>query len=335
MSSLLGLTPDALAVRLGSPGRARNVFRLLADGRDPFDMLSAGARARLHAATQMVLPVVRGRAQSTDGTVKLLLGLEDGREVETVLIPEKKRTTICVSTQVGCVRGCRFCLTATMKLLRNLAPAEIVGQVFAGLREVAGRGMPPLRNVVFMGMGEPLDNAEATRSSIEILTSGFQFGPRHVTVSTVAPSARAVARMEGWPAHVAWSLHAADDDLRRRLIPTARSAVKELRDAFAALSIRSLFVEVALIDGVNDRLEDADRIALLFQGFPAEVRLNLLPMNRTPGGDSGLGPSPEPVVRAFQDRLREAGYFCIQRRARGADAAAACGQLATLSLRRA
>lgn len=331
MTSLLGLTPEALAVRLESPGRARNVFRLLTRGRDPFEALPTRARQRLAAAVQMMPLSLRASSRAADGTVKLLLELEDGARVETVLIPEKSRTTICVSTQVGCARGCRFCLTATMMLQRNLRADEIVGQVFAGIRGVQSLGLPPLRNIVFMGMGEPLDNPDATRTALEILTTGFGFGPRHVTVSTVAPSPRAVARLAGWPAHVAWSLHAADDDVRRRLIPTARSSVRELLDAFAALSLRSLFVEVALMDGVNDRPEDADRIARLFDGFPAEVRLNLLPMNRIREVGSSLEPSRAAAVQAFQNRLREAGYFCIRRRARGTDADAACGQLATLS----
>ncbi len=313
---LLSLSPGALAARIG-PGRAKTVFRALQLGERPpklFDL-------------ELALPEVKARAVAGDGTTKLLLALADGARIESVLIPGRTRTTLCVSTQVGCVRGCTFCLTATMGLARNLEPHEIAAQLWVALQAAE----QPIRNVVFMGMGEPLDNAAAVRTALDVLVDGFRIGPRHITVSTVAPTPKAVAQLEGWPAQIAWSLHAADDVVRRRLIPTARHDVAALRDAFAAVSRArgsALFVEVALIEGVNDRVEHADAIARLFADFPTEVRINLLPMN--PIGDKGLGTSPPADVAAFQARLMASGYLCLVRRARGADERAACGQLVTL-----
>ncbi len=307
---LLALTPDELTRTIGV-GRAKTVFQHLRRGDAPPKLFDLELRP----------PQIRARTVASDGTTKLLLALDDGALIESVLIPERSRTTLCLSTQVGCIRGCTFCLTATMNLVRNLELHEIVGQLFVALAE------RPIRNVVFMGMGEPLDNAKAVRASLDILHDGFQIGPRHITVSTVAPTPKAVRSLADWPAQLAWSLHAADDELRKRLIPTARHSVAELCDAFAEVSEErdALFVEVTLIDGVNDRPEHADAIASLFADFPAEVRINLLPMN--PIG-SDLQASTN--AAAFQQRLRDAGYLCLLRRSRGSDERAACGQLATL-----
>jgi 23S rRNA (adenine2503-C2)-methyltransferase len=178
-------------------------------------------------------------------------------------------------------------------------------------------------------MGEPLDNSRAVRAALDIMIDGFQIGPRHITVSTVAPTPKAVHQTADWPAQIAWSLHAANDELRKKLIPTTRHSVRELRDAFAAISTGhdALFVEVTLIDGVNDRPEHAEAIADLFAHFPCEVRVNLLPMN--PIG-SDLHASSDERVKVFWELLIQRGLRCIRRRARGVEERAACGQLATL-----
>ena len=266
---------------------------------------------------------VVGRSVAQDGTAKLLIELEDQSQVETVLLFEKSRATQCISTQVGCVRACTFCLTGTMGLKRNLTAEEIVGQIVIGGREAY------VRNIVFMGMGEPLDNLKEVEDALKTLTEDMLFAPRHITMSTVAPSPTAVRRTTDWPCQMAWSLHAADDELRKQLIPTTRHDVKALRDAFAERP-KSLFVEVALIAETNDHLEDAQAIAELFADYPEEVRINLLPMNPIETGDPKLRPSPEERVAAFQQHLRDAGFFCMRRKARGADENAACGQLVTL-----
>jgi 23S rRNA (adenine2503-C2)-methyltransferase len=259
------------------------------------------------------------------GTTKLELGLADGKAIETVVIPSERRTTVCVSTQVGCARGCIFCVTATMGLARGLSPGEIVGQVTAAIREARAAGMPPVRNVVYMGMGEPLDHLEAVAKSISVLCSprALGLGPAHVTLSTIGTTPDAILATRDLRVQMAWSLHAVDDALRRRLIPTARHSVAELRDAFIERG-SSLFVEVALMERVNDEGHHADAMAAFLEPLTGPVRVNLLPLNP---GREGLEPSSPARAVAFRQRLRERGYFCAIRRPRGLDARAACGQL--------
>lgn len=330
---LLGQTPAQLAELLEGPGRARMVFKALAAGRDPWaeNVLPKSLQRRLTRHTHLHLPRIVREVASNDGTVKLVLGLHDDQWVETVLIFEPRRTTLCVSSQVGCGRGCTFCKTATMGLVRPLTTDEIVAQVVLAQRHPRLR--PPLRNLVFMGMGEPLDNPRAVGQALDILTDdrGLGFAAKHVTVSTVAPSPRAVATTAAWPGRLAWSLHAAQDNLRRQLVPTQKFDVQAQRDAFAEVCRAKnmpLFVEMALIAGVNDAVHDAKAAAALMADFPTEVRFNLLPMN--PIG-SDLAPSPSDRVKAFQHHLVRAGYFASVRTPRGQDTSAACGQLVTLT----
>lgn len=332
MRPVLAMTPTELAAVLGGEGRAKDVFALLREGRDPLVALPAGARRRLAERTApTVLEVVESVA-SQDGTLKLRVRLADAREIETVLIPSPRRTTLCISSQVGCARACRFCSTGTMGLLRNLSPDEIAGQVALGHRLVREHALPALSNVVLMGMGEPLDNFESVKTALSIIvgSAGLGIGRRHLTLSTVGPTAQAVRKAAVLDVPLAWSLHAAEDALRRRLIPTARTSVLALREAFEeALSPRQapLFVEVTLIDGVNDAPAHAEAIVALFAGFPSEVRVNLLPMNSI--GHAELGPARAERVRAFKDVLAQAGLRALVRQARGADQASACGQLVT------
>lgn len=327
MVEVEALTPDELAEALGGSGRARSVWNAIARGVDPFEdpIASPAHRRRLREALRPARLVVERREIASCGTTKLRYELGDGKRIETVLIPSPRRTTVCVSTQAGCARGCVFCLTATMGLERDLTSSEIVGQVTGAIREARGRHLPPVRNVVYMGMGEPLDNLEAVAKSVTILCSprGLGLGPAHVTLSTVGTSPEAIRATRELPVQRAWSLHAADDGLRRRLVPTARYSTGELRRAFLELGA-SLFVEVTLIEGVNDELRHAEELAEFLQPFSAPVRVNLLPMNP---GPEGIAPSPERRAIAFRQRIRERGYFCAIRRPRGLEAGAACGQL--------
>ena len=325
---LWSLHPSELADALDGPGRARAVYRVLADGDDPFHtaLLPDGLRERLKRATRPGDTSQTHAAVATDQTTKLLLTLADGGLIETVLIPDGARATLCVSSQVGCARGCRFCVTATMGLVRNLRVDEILQQVWFGLRAARARGWR-LRNLVFMGMGEPLDNIATVRHALDALTDGrgYGFAPKHITVSTVGPRLSSIAQLRGWPARIAWSLHAADEDVRARLVPPPHPPVVALADAFAevcATDRRPLFVEMTLMDGVNDRDVDMAAAAALFRTFPTEVRFNLIAMNP---GRADLRPSPR--VQACRQALQAAGYFCSVRRPRGQDAAAACGQL--------
>lgn len=359
---MFALRGDALAETLGGSGRARDVWSALRAGIDPFvdARVPAGARRRLNAVCAPSPLRLKHESRAADGTIKLLFALADDRAIEAVLIPTRKqstprasasetgsadllrahpedRTTLCISTQVGCARGCTFCLTATMKLVRNLDAAEIAAQVAIAIQLAKTNQLPPLRNLVLMGMGEPLDNLDALGPALAIITDsqhGLGFGPARITLSTVGPSPRAILAAADLPARMAWSLHAADEETRRAIVPTMRHTVVELRDAFLEVVTareEPLFVEMTLIDGVNDRDRDAHRALELFAHYAGEVRFNLLPMNAI--GASELRPSPPDRVAAFEQILRNGGRFTMVRRARGASEGAACGQLAVLGTR--
>jgi 23S rRNA (adenine2503-C2)-methyltransferase len=320
---------------LEGSGRADAVWRLLRDGLDPFAAggasLSSSLRRRLLERTRAATLTLEKADVAECGTRKLRFALSDDRRIETVLIPGSERTTVCVSTQAGCARGCIFCVTATMGLERGLKVGEITGQVIRAIGEARQASLPAVRNVVFMGMGEPLDNFEAVKAAIGILCDprALAMAPRHVTFSTVGTTPEAIRKLRELPAPVkiAWSVHAVEDTLRRRLVPTMRHSMADLREAFLEVMKggRTLFVEMALMLGVNDGLEDAEALAAFLAPFSPGVRVNLLPMNQ---GRDGLAPSTEARTLAYRQYLREQGYFCAVRRARGLDASAACGQLA-------
>jgi len=263
------------------------------------------------------------RQESSDGTVKYLWRLEDGEAVESVLIPEGQRRTLCISSQAGCPLRCTFCATGTMGLHRNLAPWEIAGQVRALLLEPGGQ-LPT--NVVFMGMGEPLLNWPAVGPSLTILNhrEGLGIGARHITVSTVGilPGLADLARRSE-QFRLAISLHAPTSELRRTLMPIEKKY--PLADVLAAARAfpRRVTFEYVLIGGVNDRDEDAAALAKLAKGAGALV--NLLPLH--PGGAGGLAVSPKRRMHGFAASLKRRGVEAVLRRSRGLDIAAACGQL--------
>jgi 23S rRNA (adenine2503-C2)-methyltransferase len=219
-----------------------------------------------------------------------------------------------------------------MGLERGLRVGEITGQVVRAIAEARRAGLPPVRNVTLMGMGEPLDNFEPVRDAIDILCDAraLAIAPRHVTLSTVGTSPEAILRIGELtaPVKIAWSVHAVDDALRQELVPTTRHTMAALRGAFLELTEGDgsrLFLEITLIRGLNDGVEHADALASFFAPFSSGVRVNLLPMNP---GRTGLAPSTEERTLAYRQRLRERGYFCNIRRPRGTAANAACGQLA-------
>ena len=235
------------------------------------NLYSPSLRRRLEADCGPVCAgTVSDSSIASDGTQKLLLRLEDGLAVECVLIPMVggKTTSLCISSQVGCSRGCTFCSTGTMGLLRNLRAEEILAQVWLALRTIRQRRLPPLVNVVFMGMGEPLNNLDEVRRAVELLVhpKAFALSARCVCVSTVGPSPAHIRRAaEALPCRLAWSVHAADDALRKTLVPTTRHSMGELRDAFLAslatkpARLRGLVVELALLEGVNDSPAHAEQ----------------------------------------------------------------------------
>lgn len=266
------------------------------------------------------------RATSGDGTVKLALALGSAT-VETVLIPGRGRSTVCVSSQAGCTRRCAFCATARLGLGRNLRAGEIVLQYL-----VASAVLPksPPRNVVFMGMGEPLDNVVEVLAAVRSLTDVFPgLSPRHVTVSTsgvVPPMRRFLAECK---ASLALSLNATTDDVRSRIMPhnaqwPIAAILGVLREDAAHHPRRRSFIEYVLLAGLNDSGEDARRLSTLLRGLNAQV--NVIPHNPFPGSGYAA-PSREGTLR-FQERLRARDVKSIVRWPRGADIAGACGQLA-------
>lgn len=267
--------------------------------------------------------------RSVDGTRKLLLGATDGAQVEAVLIPEERRHTLCVSTQVGCPLTCDFCATGALGFTRNLTTAEIVDQVLLARRE-----MPPetsLTNVVFMGMGEPLLNLPAVSEAIRILTDpkSLALAPRRITVSTAGVLPRIAPLLAVAPIHLAVSLHATTDAVRDVLVPLNKryplaELLATLRDEPNINRRRPVFFEYTLMEGVNDSLEDARRLPGLLRGIPSKV--NVIPMN--PHADAPYRPPAPEVVDRFTAALHDAGVRVTLRRDRGRDIDAACGQLA-------
>jgi 23S rRNA (adenine2503-C2)-methyltransferase len=335
MIDLLSLTPDAareaigawLATRGEPPFRVRQILprlwqRPVTAWRDATD-LPAQLRADLEQAFPLGRLTLATHQVSSDGTQKFLWTLANGEAIESVLIPEGRRRTLCVSSQVGCALGCVFCATGRMGWRRNLTAAEIAGQVRAlALRDPSGAPS----NVVFMGMGEPLLNWEAVDTALTILNhaDGCGIGARHITLSTVGilPNlAKFAARPEQF--RLALSLHAPTPELRRRLMPIERKY--PLPEVVQALkrSRRRVTLEYVLIGGENDSLEAADALAAIARPLAAHV--NLLPLH--PGGAPELTPSPRPQMLAFERRLRSHGIEAVLRRSRGLDISAACGQL--------
>ncbi len=345
MTELTSLTPYALAALMpradGRPSLARGkaLWRWLGE-RDPHEPLTLAAvpgvarDALVALAARVTVPDVRvvERHTARDGVIKWRLACR-GAPIETVLIPTATRATVCVSSQSGCTRWCDFCATARMPFNGQLGAGEIVQQVLVARHE----SPVPLTNVVFMGMGEPLDNLEAVLDAIAVLDEGLGIAPRHCTVSTSGVLPKMQALWARSRASLALSLHATTQDLRDRLMPRVRrwplaALVAWMREASSELSPgakpRHFFIEYTLIDGVNDSDADADRLVALTEGVRA--RVNLIPFNPSPGLPYHR-PTPE-RVRAFQRRVIAGARLCIVRETRGDDALAACGQLAAAPL---
>ena len=327
---------EAFFESLGEPPfRGRQVFRWLMkpEIKDFFSMtdLSKTLRKRLSEIAEIRLPEVVDRKLSTDGTAKLALRLHDEEVVECVLIPERDHFTLCVSTQVGCAMGCRFCLTGRMGFRRHLSTGEIVSQVIValGFMDEAGLREKPLRNLVFMGMGEPLANYRHLVKALRILThpKGLHFARKRTTVSTVGlvPQMRALA--EEFPVAMAISLHAPDNELRAKLMPvTRRYPIEEILSACRDYPLRKgarLTFEYVLLRGVNDQLWQARKLAEILRGIPAKI--NLIPFNPHP--ELPFKRPREDHIFRFQEVLLSEGYVATIRKSKGLDIGAACGQL--------
>ncbi|MHB1777780.1 MAG: 23S rRNA (adenine(2503)-C(2))-methyltransferase RlmN [Acidimicrobiales bacterium] len=314
----------------GEPAyRVRQVWDgLHRQARRPEEMteLPAPLRERLGAALPSALREVTRRSSDGGATTKFLWALGDGAQVETVAMDYPDRRTVCVSTQAGCAMGCQFCATGQGGFTRQLRAGEIVEQVVAAQRDGAPRRVT---HVVFMGMGEPLANFDQVWSAVERLHGEVGISARRLTLSTVGivPGIRRLARA-ALPVNLAVSLHAANDELRDRLVPINRryplAMLAEACAGYVAASGRRLSIEWALIDGVNDRSGDVGELAAFARPLGAHV--NLIPLNPTPG--FAVRGTPAGRVRRFHQALVDAGVVTTVRRTRGVEIGAACGQLA-------
>jgi len=341
MQALLGLEVQDIERILG-PGeprfRARQIYRALYRERQldlmQISTLPLELRRELASTYSVGIPSVERRFESQDGTRRYLLALEDGKTVEAVWMPEEKRQTICISTQVGCAVGCRFCMTALLGFERNLSAGEIVGQVLAA---AADNGLPvggERLNVVMMGQGEPLLNLPNVVKATRILTdpAGCGISPRRITLSTsgIVPKIQELGHQDVRP-KLAISLNASTEEMRRELMPITRKYhLKDLMEACRAYPLRPwerLTFEYVLLKGVNDSDADARRVVKLLANLKCKV--NLIALN--PGPEIPFDTPEEERVLAFQ-RIVSRAVPCFIRKPRGRDVYAACGQLKKVSL---
>ena len=322
---------------LGAPGRGDHIFLQLhhpwtwVEGRP---RLSRELRAWMDRNLDQALPKVLERHASEDGSTKLALELSDGERIEAVHMPREVRSprvTLCISSQVGCAMGCAFCATGSMGIRRNLTAGEIVGQVIAVLRAL-GPEKPHAVTLVFMGMGEPLHNLDHVHRAIRLFNHerGLNISTRRITVSTsgLVPGIERLAQLEPRP-WLALSLNATTDELRSKLMPVNRAwNLARLRQALEAWPLaerEKLTIEYVLMGGLNDTLEDADRLADWMGELRRSHNLNLIRMNAHAACD--IQEPDEDRIDAFVQRLKERGCFVTVRKSRGRDVQGACGQL--------
>jgi len=338
---LLSLLPDELAellVSLGEPKyRAGQIFPQLHRGLSPDDMTNVGkvTRAKLAEVAYYHLPQVERKLVSAiDGTVKLLFSLSDGNCVESVIMKYEHGNTICISSQVGCRMGCRFCASTIGGRVRDLTAGELLGQVIAAQKELGER----IDNIVMMGIGEPLDNFDAVVKFLRLVNepSGICIGYRHISLSTcgLVDKIDALAQLN-FPITPSISLHAPDDETRSAIMPiNNRWGVDELLAAcrrYYAVTTRRISFEYTLISGKNDSVEQAEKLARLLnsrlrsRSDTMPIHVNLIPVNEVT--ETGFVRSGERAVRAFAATLEKRGIRATVRRKLGPDINAACGQL--------
>lgn len=320
------------------PFRAQQVIQWIHQyGFSTFDQmtnLGKALRQRLADVAEIRLPEMIRSQRSNDGTHKWLLKLSCGNSVETVFIPEKKRGTLCVSSQVGCGLNCSFCSTAKQGFNRNLTTAEIIGQVWFAARELStqqGVHDKHITNVVMMGMGEPLLNFDPVTAAMDIMMDDFAYGlsKRRVTLSTSGLIPEMARLRERSPVALAVSLHAPTDELRNILVPVNKKYPLEplmemCRTYFKDEPRRVVTFEYVMLKDVNDQLEHADQLIKLLKDVPCKV--NLIPFNPFPM--TQYQRSSQRTIDAFRDRLMAHDINTITRKTRGDDIDAACGQLA-------
>ena len=345
---LIGLSRDQLNAELTALGerlfRSKQLWHWMYNrGRTDFaDMtnLAKVFRTRLSESYLVGRPRIVRAETSRDGTRKWLLALTDGHEIETVFIPEEDRGTLCISSQVGCTLTCKFCHTGTQRLVRNLSPGEIVGQVLVARDELGEWPSPvegrQITNIVMMGMGEPLYNYENVAQAVKIMMDGegIAISKRKITLSTSGVVPEMARCGEELGVNLAVSLHAVRDDLRDTIMPLNKKY--PLRDLIAACraypgvnNARRITFEYVMLKGVNDTPEDAHGLVELLKGIPAKV--NLIPFNPWPG--SFFTCSERKDIERFAEILNRAMIAAPIRATRGQDIMAACGQLKSASER--
>lgn len=333
-TNLLGLTRSGIEAYFEALGaksfHGRNVLKWIhKHGVTEFDAMTdvpKRLRERLAQEAMIGVPRIALTQPAGDGTTKWVLELADGQHIETVYIPDDDRSTICVSSQVGCALDCSFCSTAQQGFNRNLSVSEIIGQVWLATREL---GHPPT-NVVMMGMGEPLANFDNVVPAMELMQEdlAYMISKSRVTISTsgIVPALRRLREVSD--VSLAVSLHAPDNALRDQLVPINRKyPLEELipacHDFIRFDKRRKITWEYVMLDGINDSIGHAKALIRLLQGVPSKV--NLIPFNPFPGTDYRR--SPPERVEAFRQRLKRAGIIATTRKTRGDEIDAACGQL--------
>lgn len=333
---LAELEPDELETELSAlgakPFHARQLYRWVhsrgLERLEDMTDLPRHLRSQLSRVFTFSTPQIAARERSVDGTEKFLFTLADGKTIESVFIPDTPSMTFCVSTQAGCAMRCRFCLTGQMGLMRHLTAGEIAGQVRVLAREL--KLQERRFNLVFMGMGEPLHNYDATMKSLRMLAAsqGLAVTPKRITLSTIGilPALKRLAG-ERWLPNLAVSLHATTDEVRHALIPTSRNQrLTDLIETCRHFPVKHrdrITFEYVLLDGVNDTAGDAVRLGKLLRGLRAKV--NLIPLNEAPGIPFSR-PSEQQVNR-FARSVASRGLVVSVRKSRGRDIRAACGQL--------
>lgn len=332
LQPLIGLTLEQLkevALECGMPGFAgMQMAKWLYDKRvtsiDEMTNLSKPARAKLAGKWCVGRTSSLTKAESTDGTVKYLFDGVGGRDIEAVMIPDRDRATLCISSQAGCKMNCRFCMTGRQGWHGNLSASQIINQVLSVEESES------LTNIVFMGMGEPMDNLEAVLTTIDILTApwGMAWSPKRITVSSIGKLKELKQLLDTTKVHIAISVHSPYSDERAGLMPVENAypitEVMKLLRGYDFAHQRRLSVEYIMWQGVNSDLRHADALARLVKG--TDCRVNLIRFHAIPGVE--LRPCSEGEMTRFRDRLNALGITATIRASRGEDIMAACGMLA-------
>ncbi len=329
---LLGKTPEELkeiALKVGLPAFAGKQISRWMYGRkvrsvDEMTNISKAGRERLKEEYSLGVTLPSACQVSSDGTKKYLFPVGEGNSVETVMIPDEDRKTLCVSSQAGCRMGCRFCMTGRQGFHGNLTVADILSQ-FIAIDESA-----ELTNAVFMGMGEPLDNFGNVMRVIEVLTAdwGFGWSPKRITLSTIGVLPNLRKYLDSTRCHLAVSLHNPFPDERAGLMPVQKAwpaeEVMEMIREYDFSGQRRVSFEYTMFAGLNDDKRHADALIRLLRGL--ECRVNLIRFHKIP--DAPFETTPQVIMERFRDRLSNHGITCTIRASRGEDILAACGMLA-------